>query len=110
MNFILLALAYTVFNTGQANSTPRALIYFVASFALSSVAIVCQGNLFLGLSYVVVYIGAVAVVYVFAILLIDSYQTGLTGAELSPASGLVLSATLLYLIMASSLGTAPSTL
>ena len=54
----------------------EALILFVGSFALVAVGLFMQGSVFIGLGYTIVYIGAIAVVFVFAVLVMDSHRTG----------------------------------
>ena len=57
---------------GLLSSILGALLSFVSSFALASVIILVQGGLFIGLGYTVVYMGAIAVVFVFAVLAMDN--------------------------------------
>lgn len=57
---------------GLSSSMLGALLLFVSSFALTSVIILVQGGLFIGLGYAVVYMGAIAIVFVFAVLAMDN--------------------------------------
>lgn len=52
----------------------EALIFFVGTFALITTCLLTHGLVFMGLNYAVVYIGAIAVVFVFAILAIDTHR------------------------------------
>jgi len=55
----------------------EALILFVGAFALITIGLLSQGILFMGLGYTVVYIGAITIVFVFAVLVMDSHQINL---------------------------------
>jgi len=61
---------------GLLSSILGALLLFVSSFAFASAIILAQGGLFIGLGYTVVYIGAIAVVFVFAVLAMDTQPEG----------------------------------
>ena len=59
---------------GRVASILEALMFFVGAFALISICLLTQGLVFIGLNYAVVYIGAIAIVFIFAILAIDTHR------------------------------------
>ena len=71
---LLLCLLVGICSAGVCLSSSMlgALLLFVSSFALTSVIILVQGGLFIGLGYAVVYMGAIAIVFVFAVLAMDN--------------------------------------
>jgi len=58
-----------------------ALLALVFVFIVISFATVAQGQFFIGISYALVYIGAIAVVFVLVVLLVDHYHTNFTNKQ-----------------------------
>lgn len=67
-------LAYCTLEVAFTKSTLRALIAIVAIFTLASIYTIFNKELFVGFSYALVYIGAIVIVFIIVVLLVDHYQ------------------------------------
>jgi NADH:ubiquinone oxidoreductase subunit 6 (subunit J) len=76
----------------------EALMLFVGTFALVTAHLLSYGLLFIGLSYTVVYMGAIAIVFVFAVLAMDTHRASTNSGfkPLGKSTGVVVGVTVGY--------------
>lgn len=72
-----LGLVICCFGLALTSSAVGGLIFFVAIFALAAAQFMLSSQVFVGLGYIVVYAGAIAVLFVFVVLLVDSQRLNL---------------------------------
>lgn len=73
---------------GRVASILEALIFFVGAFTLITTCLLTHGLVFIGLNYAVVYMGAIAVVFVFAVLAIDTHRASVNLGPKSSSNGI----------------------
>jgi NADH:ubiquinone oxidoreductase subunit 6 (subunit J) len=71
-------------------NTAVALIFLVGTYAIRRAALINQGLIFTGVAYLLVYIGAIAILFLFVIILVDTQNLQIETAFESrlPAFGL----------------------
>lgn len=93
MSVISLMAGFCAAGVGGGTGILQSIIMFVGSFGLIAIGLLMQGTLFIGLGYTVVYMGAITIVFVFAVLVINSKNTTAPRSQLSPyktIAGLIL--------------------
>jgi hypothetical protein len=88
--FISLTAGFCAAGVSLSAGMLETLILFVGSFGLVTIGLLIQGVLFIGLGYMVVYMGAITVIFVFAVLVVDSKQVNVPRSQLNSYGGGVL--------------------
>jgi NADH-quinone oxidoreductase subunit J len=77
LNFILLfkyMILFSTFMTIVSLNPVHSVLYLVFTFALSSLFVICLGAEFLGILLIIVYVGAIAVLFLFIVMMLNIEQ------------------------------------
>ena len=78
VNFIELAQVFCFLMVGLAANPIHSVLFLILSFLISSISIILNnGNIFIGAIIIIVYIGAVSILFLFSVLLLDLRSTAL---------------------------------
>jgi NADH-ubiquinone oxidoreductase chain 6 len=67
----ILSLIFGIFSVSSSHRPHYALIYLIGTFVSASLLLILSGVLFVGVSYLIVYVGAILVLFLFVVLLMD---------------------------------------
>jgi len=93
--FTMLTLLFSVFSITSKNPVVS-ILFLIATFVLASCYIIYIGINFLGISYIIVYVGAIAILFLFIIMMInikltDIIETGTQYTKTLPLGLLIVS-------------------
>lgn len=67
----ILSLIFGIFSVSSSHRPHYALVYLIGTFVSVSLLLILSGVLFVGVSYLIVYVGAILVLFLFVVLLMD---------------------------------------
>lgn len=67
----ILSLIFGIFSVSSSHRPHYALVYLIGTFVSASLVLILSGVLFVGISYLIVYVGAILVLFLFVVLLMD---------------------------------------
>ena len=70
----ILAIGFALLSVSNSSRPHYALVYLIGVFVSTSMMLILNGVLFVGVSYLIVYVGAILVLFLFVVLLMDISQ------------------------------------
>lgn len=67
----VLSIIFALFSVCNSHRPHYALVYLIATFISTSLLLILSGVVFVGVSYLIVYVGAILVLFLFVVLLMD---------------------------------------
>ena len=67
----ILSLVFGIFSVSSSHRPHYALVYLIGTIVSVSLLLILSGVLFVGVSYLIVYVGAILVLFLFVVLLMD---------------------------------------
>lgn len=103
IHFLTNLLVYSAMFSGlfsiTANNIVHSIIYLIITFVVSAMYLIVMGIQFIGISYIIIYVGAIAILFLFVIMLINIKNTDISDTGNKYTQNIPLAISIIFLFM-----------